>query len=563
MTHAPIRILAVEDDTRDAVHLRRLLREGLTSSGLDFRHLVTAENLEDQLASFRPDIIFLDYRLGADDGIRILTEVTARHPDLPAIMITGYGDEEVAVNALHAGAIDYLPKSSLSRETLVRAVFRALAVSRYAATRRAAEALAATTIAHEKAFFSVVPVPAVRLDRHGGIVALNASAAHTLGWAPERVVGNDLHDLVHRLLPDENRSDPYDCPVLEALRGDEEMTAVHDAVCQPDGGFRHGAFHFIRTPGRPDLGQLVLFEPDARDHARADREALRRESREMSDAINVISHLVKTPMTPVKLQIALLRRRLEGDDAARDALDVVERNLRRMGTLFDNAINTLRLKRGELRIHWTEADLADVCRGAAKDSMPLQEERAVAVQGVFHPARAKVDAKRLREAIRRLLETAVARSSPGAIVQFSLTQDGQRARIEIADTGPPLSADQKRAILDPFGILIGDTDAGSQVEQALHTHYARILVEANGGRMDLESGHTTRVTIELPLAATSAASGAHPDTEGTTEESRAEPAPADASPASAGRPPRPEGAQAQARKAKRTAGRTAGSGPEA
>ncbi len=507
MTHAPIRILAVEDDTNDAVHLRRLLREGLTSSGMDFRHLLTANDLEQQLQSFRPDIVFLDYRLGADDGLRILSQVTASHPDLPAIMITGYGDEQVAVDSLHAGAVDYLPKGKLTRENLVRAVFRALAVSRYAATRRAAETLAATAIAHEKAFFSMVPVPAVRLDRHGGIVAINAGAAHALGWAPERVVGKDFHELVHRLQPDESRRDPYECPVLEALQGDEEMTAVHDAVCLADGGFQHGAFSIIRTPGRSDLGQLVLFEPDSSPLAPdATVDALRRESREMGDAINLISHLVQTPMTPIRLQIALLRRRLREDEGARDALDVIERNLKRMGTLFDNAINTLRLKRGELRIHWTDTDLAQVCEGAVREARPLQVERDVHVQATFDPAQAKVDPKRLREALRRLLENAIARSAPGGVVQFSLTQDGKRAKIEITDTGPPLSADQKRAIMDPFGILIGDTDAGSQVEQALHTHYARILVEATGGHMYLESDAITRVAIDLPLASAVGAS---------------------------------------------------------
>jgi DNA-binding NtrC family response regulator len=72
------------------------------------------------------DVIFLDYVLSRDSGLEVLTRLKARYPELPVIMFTGQGDEQVAVESLRRGAEDYVPKPRLTPEVLRRSLRSAL-----------------------------------------------------------------------------------------------------------------------------------------------------------------------------------------------------------------------------------------------------------------------------------------------------------------------------------------------------------------------------------------------------------------------------------------------------
>ena len=65
---------------------------------------------------------------GARDGLSLLREIRQRGVDTPVIVLTGRGAEEVAVEAMKAGAADYLSKANLSVEALERAIRHALAL---------------------------------------------------------------------------------------------------------------------------------------------------------------------------------------------------------------------------------------------------------------------------------------------------------------------------------------------------------------------------------------------------------------------------------------------------
>ena len=76
-----------------------------------------------------PDVVLTDLFQPHHAGLKLVAEVRDQHPDIPVILMTDRGDEEIAVEALHCGAASYVPKRLLHRY-LVHTVRRLIDVSR-------------------------------------------------------------------------------------------------------------------------------------------------------------------------------------------------------------------------------------------------------------------------------------------------------------------------------------------------------------------------------------------------------------------------------------------------
>jgi diguanylate cyclase (GGDEF)-like protein/PAS domain S-box-containing protein len=134
----PVKVLIVEDSEDDAKLALRVLERG----GFDptYRRVQTAAELETALAQEHWDAIFSDFRMPGFTGIDALRIFRSTGLDIPFILISGTIGEESAVNAMKAGASDYLMKTSLAR--LAPALERELKEAQMrAAHRRAQEAL--------------------------------------------------------------------------------------------------------------------------------------------------------------------------------------------------------------------------------------------------------------------------------------------------------------------------------------------------------------------------------------------------------------------------------------
>ena len=119
-------ILIVDDSEIDRVTYRRYLE----ASGQFKCHILDCESAEEALEQCTvdcPDLILLDYLLPSASGLEFLQNVTEQLGHLPSvIMLTGQGNEEVAVEAMKQGVKDYLIKGQLTSQTLVRSVTNVL-----------------------------------------------------------------------------------------------------------------------------------------------------------------------------------------------------------------------------------------------------------------------------------------------------------------------------------------------------------------------------------------------------------------------------------------------------
>jgi signal transduction histidine kinase len=135
MSGAPIDVLIIDDDMGDRMQIRR----ALAKSGVA-HELVEAANMDEALQACeekRFDTVILDYNMPGLDGLGGIARLRERRPLLPIIMSTGQGCEQVAAEAIKLGALDYLPKSDITGETIRRAIESA--IQRASLNRKVAE----------------------------------------------------------------------------------------------------------------------------------------------------------------------------------------------------------------------------------------------------------------------------------------------------------------------------------------------------------------------------------------------------------------------------------------
>jgi signal transduction histidine kinase/DNA-binding NarL/FixJ family response regulator len=116
-----IKVLIIDDSDDDQLLYRRALNKAVDAKF----EIIGAQDGEDgfaRMADVTPDCVLLDYSLPGRNGIEVLKRLRANHPFLPVAMLTGQGNETVAVAAMQEGAQNYISKSSITPETLQRAV---------------------------------------------------------------------------------------------------------------------------------------------------------------------------------------------------------------------------------------------------------------------------------------------------------------------------------------------------------------------------------------------------------------------------------------------------------
>jgi PAS domain S-box-containing protein len=246
-TRRSIRILCVDDS-------QRIL--DLTADYLSYENesfvVETAtgpgEALEHDLAAV--DCIVSDYRMPGTDGIEFLRSVREKYPDLPFVLFTGEGSEEVASEALSAGATNYFRKDSGTDRYAVLANWIEEAVGKRRAQRRSRRGFEAIETAREG-------IGVVGAD--GRFRYVNEAYAELYGYTPDELVGTGWE----RLYPDE-----------EVHRGHDEILPTADST-----GYWRGRTVGLRTDGTTFPEDHVVTATESGEYVCSVRDATESDTR--------------------------------------------------------------------------------------------------------------------------------------------------------------------------------------------------------------------------------------------------------------------------------------------
>jgi signal transduction histidine kinase len=129
-------VLLVDDDEVDRMAVRRALRT--SELAVDITEATTPKDARDLLQVKSFDCVLLDFRLPEQNGLSLVRQLRQSGVDIPIIVLTGQGDEQIAVDLMKAGASDYMIKTRVSADSLTQLLRNAIRV--YRAEQREAAA---------------------------------------------------------------------------------------------------------------------------------------------------------------------------------------------------------------------------------------------------------------------------------------------------------------------------------------------------------------------------------------------------------------------------------------
>lgn len=182
-----IRILIVEDEKTTATVMRMLLKEKFSA---EVALAYDCASAREQMGSSTFDLITFDYQLPDGDGLELLAELTSREDHPPAIMVTGHGDEQTAVEAFKLGAAGYVVKDHRMRTLLVEEAERVIGFV------RAASALKESEQQLRMLTDSMMDV-ITQHDLGRRFLYASPSMERMFGYRPEELLGTDAQDFVH------------------------------------------------------------------------------------------------------------------------------------------------------------------------------------------------------------------------------------------------------------------------------------------------------------------------------------------------------------------------------
>lgn len=354
---------------------------------------------------------------------------------------------------------------------------------------------------------SAAPVIVFATDALGMVTLVGGRGLAARGWDKIELVGRRAEDVLSALPAERARMD-------RALLGESTVgTTIQDGT----------TLDTFWSPALDEDGRVagaICVAIDVSERVRAleeERKAAQRETdiehlREMDKfktrILNTASHELNTPLTPIKLQMHLLKRSASNmNDAQQRAIALLDRNVDRLAGLVSDIMDVARLQEGHLHLQPADIDLGTVVLEAVASYDAVARSKSIDLRAdVESGVMVRGDAGRLMQILFNLLGNATKFTPDGGAIKVEMHAKDSDIVLSVSDTGPGMDADQLARLFRPFS-QVHDLARTSHGGTGLGLYISRGLAEHHGGALTCESegpdqGTTFRLTLPRLVAPT-------------------------------------------------------------
>jgi len=466
----------------------------------------TAGSYDEALRALRVDgfdVAFFDYWLGSRNGLSLLRDVRQEGIDTPVIVLTGHGAEEVAGEAMKAGAADYLSKTNISVESLEHAIRHALALSAEERQRRQAET---ALRASEERFRALVENSSDALlltDGEGRVTYVAPSSERHLGWKPDEMLGQSFFDFLH---PDDREL--AGIRLSETLERPGETVSAELRFRHADGAWRIMEGFGVNRLNDPSVGAIILNARDITERRKLEEQLRQAQKMEaVGQLAGGVAHDFNNLLTAILGYCNLMIEDIPKEDPLRQDLEEIKSAGERAAALTRQLLAFSRrqmLQPQVVDINTLVRQLEKLLRRLISEDVELVTALAPSLPAV------KVDPASIEQVLvnlavnardamprggRLTIETATVELDSTYTVTHPSVEPGRYVMIGVSDTGEGMDAPTRERIFEPF---FTTKEQGKGSGLGLATVYG--IVKQSGGSIWVysEPGKGTSFKVYLP-----------------------------------------------------------------
>lgn len=478
MSEDLIQVLLIDDDQDDFLILKDLLGE---VQGQKFTVEWASSYDAGKLAIRKKahEVCFLDYRLGAQTGLDLLKELEPEDCRMPIILLTGYGEHEVDLEAMRIGAADYLVKDQITPALLERSIRYSI---HHTQSRESIRSLLDST-------FEGVVVH----DFKGSILDINRVGAQIFDYPPSEMVGTLLSQYFS----------PESGTILKSMM--ESPKAVSD---ETTGLKKDGTRIHLELSGKPyqHQGSSVRLTTIRDMTTRKQLEAqILMQDRLASVGLlaSSLAHEIGTPLGVIRGRAEYLAIQTQDAPLIKKNVDIIVSQIDRVTSLIQSLLNLARgdqiRRSGEVNLSQIVTEVLDLMgHELRKHSIEIQNHLKPEI-----PIQVRAEAQPLHQVLLNLLVNSVhaigAAIAEGRDTHHFIrmsTQDLEGSCIlSVEDSGCGISEKNLKNLFKPF---FTTKEIGFGTGLGLATSYR--IIESWGGRIQVESqeGMGTVFKISFP-----------------------------------------------------------------
>lgn len=506
MVEAPIKVLLIDDHRPFFTLTRALLQTSRLRADVDW--VDTYGGGLDEMLRSRHDVYLVDYYLGEGIGTDIVRQARRCGNDAPMIVLTGRTDDEIDLEALEAGATDYIPKGRMDGRSLERSI-------RYALERkRMTDALRESNDRYRHIVETSQEGIIVIDDQHRTTFA-NQRMAQLLGTSLDELMSRSITEFTddggRRMLRTKlalrrmGLAEQYDFRFVRA-DGASIWAIVSANPIRDNRGSFMGTLAMVTDITARHRAEDALMEANDRLEQR-----VRERTVELREALEQLekshdsqrqffvdaSHDLRTPLTVILAELDLLRRRRELSLEVSDSLGQIATQVRRLDLLANDLLLLARIEsganEGELRI----ARLDELLLQCIESLSSMAKEKGIAWQIVIEePVELRCQPHAVERAIYNVLENAIKYSHEEGTIRVALEAGTKEARIVISDNGPGITAADVPRVFDRF---YRGNSVRNVKGSGLGLSIVKAIVEAHGGDVTLESEPASGTTVRIAI----------------------------------------------------------------
>lgn len=437
-----VRVLFGELYTDEVEPLRRAMEDCWFSIELDTAS--TPEECLVKLSERDYDLLLLDYAPPKMNAIDVLDTVKRKKYNIPVVIVSGEGDEEVAVRAMKMGAYDYVVKNDRYPSNLPPLLRKAIKKYRTDKEKeKLYEEIRGLKNYMEK-IYNTVADPIYVIDREGRFVDLNRLGEEITGYKKEELLGMRFTELLapeylektkenfRRRLQGEDIP-PYE---VEIFRKDGKRVALEIRATRLEG---FGEIGVAR-----DITEQKRLEEELREHTAE----LEKSNTLKGLFIDIMGHDLLNSLTVIRGVVNLLSKERELQGYKRH-LDVIENNVNRLIKTLEDVQVYVKL-RGVGGLNREEMDLTEVALNVIRDYQNIAAAKGVEITWNLPPkSPAKVNPF-IRHVFDNLLSNAIKYSPENGRVEVEIIDKGERYEVLVKDRGPGIPDEHKEVIFQRF-----------------------------------------------------------------------------------------------------------------